>query len=611
MCSMTAIKEKVTAHEKGCQIDSSPLLTRFAAIAECYPDSAACSDGNRTLTFKELDVISNDLAAEFLRVGDGVREPIGLYMDLSWYVLPAFLAAAKAGLPYVPLDLSWPEERMRRVLDFAGCKVLVVMPGKSVPSSISENRTLMHLDAIPKSDTILTAVPASTPLYIMFTSGTTGEPKGVVVSHANAEQFATARPFPGFEAGDRISAFISLAFDGSVGEVWGGMLNGGTVVYAEKNTSLDSRRCQAFFAEQAIDCCVLSASVFNILSGQDPAIFEGLKKVILIGEQPNSAMCARVLAAGAPAALYNAYGPTECSVWNTFEDIQNLDETRAIPAGYPMTGVTLQIVDAEGKPLPKGEWGEVLIGGPCVSLGYYNDPERTRAVFIPDPLDPSRTVYKTGDRGRIDEQGKLHLSGRFDDQVKISGVRVELGEIRLLINAAPMVLLGHALYDAEFGLIAYVVKKPGYEHLDEHRLHEELVAFLSRHLSAHSLPKHTIPVPRMPLNSNGKVHGASLPRPELSIAAASGDSSASAVLTTFRDALHNPSYTIDDAFLSRGGSSLLAARLVGDLHKLTGVWVPLELFMRPRTAKLVELYVSSAGKTLPALHEETYQEVRF
>lgn len=597
----------------------SALLSRFAHTAAEYADRPACIWDGNTLTYDELDRSSSKLAGEIMELAADSPSPVALFLDRSCEVLIACLAAAKAGVPYVPLSPTWPEERIRKALNKVGARVAIATPTHPAPKPLTDDMTVIEVDARKESgkpsareQKSFPETDSSTPLYILFTSGSTGEPKGVVVTHGNVFRFSTAPECPGFQANKRVTSCCATVFDVSVTEIWGGMLSGCTMICCPKETFLDSRRCLDFFRENHLNYAVLPTAVFNALASQDPGIFGSLEKLILCGELPNSALCKEVQDTAPPNSFYNAYGPTECTVFVTVEKIGDIDGTSIIPAGLPLPSASISIVDKENNLLPPEQWGEVLIGGEAVAAGYFEDSERTALAFVPNPADPATTVYRTGDRGMVTRDGRLLISGRFDDQVKVSGMRVELGEIKTLINAAPGVRVGHVVHKADHGLIAYAVMEKHPAQPDEKDVGADLRVFLEKHLPAALVPRHIIFVPVLPLNSNGKVDSGQLPLPNFCQSPLTAEDDTSEILEAFRAALLDDEFGPEDSFLASGGNSLVAATLIGTLHRQTGVWVPLEYFSKPKTAQLVQMFICSAkpATTIPS-QQSTREQVRF
>lgn len=591
----------------------SGLLERFAAVTAAHGESLACCNGEACLTYAELDALSDDLASRLAAHSGSGRHSVALYLDRSCEVLVACLAAAKAGIAYVPLDPSWPTERLEAIAKQTRAASVVFASGQEPPLELQAmlhcHQAITRPDAMDDGEnTIQTALPSTdenTPLYILFTSGSTGAPKGVVVTHSNVLHLATGREFPGFVPGRRITSCIPLSFDASVLEVWGGMLNGCAMMCTCKETFLDARRCKDYLARQRVDYVVIAAAVLATLLGQDTTTFKGVEKLITGGELPNCTLCGQMLATAPPKAFYNSYGPTECTVLATWEHITNIKEGEIVPAGHPLPTAYVRIVDENITLQPPGVWGEVLLGGAGVSAGYFNDPKKTAEAFVPDPADPSRTVYRTGDRGRLDKNGRLTISGRFDDQVKIAGMRVEPEEIRAVLDAAPSVRLSHVSSRSGLGLVAHVVLH--LDHMAEPQsARQSIRAYLTERLPTHMMPGHIIFLPSLPLTSNGKIDSAALPlpaTPSFPDTAEQDQPLQDPVLLAFRKVLHNGEYAAEDSFLSCGGSSLSAASLIGTLHHETGIWVPLELFSEPGTARLVRMFIESARSAdVPAPH---------
>lgn len=603
-------KEQIEQNKKA---QHSPLLARFAAMATDRPHTPACVRDKYTMSFQELDNASTALAVRYLQICAESPGPVALHLPWSPEVLTASLAAAKADIPYIPFDTSWPEIRIRKVLERTGARILVISPETPLHEDFMDGIKVIILDlsegienSLPTEEESLSTPVADSPLYILFTSGSTGEPKGVVVNHGNIVSMFAGEDFPAYDPGGCVGASCSLGFDGSVFALWGGMLNGCTIVCATKDTFLDAKQCRSYFNRHNIDYILLPVSVFNILAMQDPTIFGNLKKLFIGGELPNSALCKKVQYAAPPKEFYNCYGPTECTVYITAELIEKVDENDIIPAGKPVAAGYLRIADKDLNPLPVGEWGEILIGGKGVTTGYINAPEQTEKAFVTDPADSRKTVYRTGDRGKLGPDGRLTVSGRLDNQVKISGVRIEPGEIKGVLNAFPGVEAAHVMHLQDFGLIAYIVKdKAGSMEEDPHG---NIRDFLAQRLTPAMMPREIMFISSLPLNINEKIDEKNLPLPATSQSFGKDESKEFSVLGSFKAVLGDHDYKADDTFLSCGGTSLSAARLIGVLQRNTGIWVQLNLFSQKQTVHIVEMFINSAMMSNKKSFPETKRE---
>ncbi len=603
------------AQPKQAGAAESLLLARFAATMATCRQEVACVKGECVMTFEALDSASTALALRFLRILPRGAGPVAVHLDWSPEMLVSCLAAAKAGVPYIPFDTSWPADRIQRILGRTNAPILVVSPETPFAGAEIDGVTVLTLDlheiGAASSVVPVASLPrpeGNSPLYIMYTSGSTGEPKGVIVTHNNVAAIASLPEGPsGFKPGRRVGTGCSLGFDGSIFALWGGMLNGCTVVCTSKETLLDARQCRNYFNDHTIDYIFLPTSVFHALSAQDSSLFGKIEKLIIGGELPNSSLCKKVQDATPPKEFFNIYGPTECTVFITAERIERGDAD--ITAGKPVSAGYLRIVNNDLIPLEPGEWGEILIGGEGVAKGYLNAVCQTEAAFIPDPENSDQKMYRTGDRGMLTTNGRLVISGRLDDQIKISGERVEPGEIKAALNAVPGVADSHVAYWPDYGLVAYVVADLGGAREDG--LHSRIRSILGKRLPSVMVPRDIIPVPFLPLNSNGKVDARNLPVPAGVRQFRKEISEDVSVLGSFRHVLRDDGYTAEDTFLSCGGTSLSAARLIGILQKHTGVWVPLKLFSERKTVQLVEMFIESSKKSItPPLPGSKRQQVR-
>lgn len=584
------------------------MLTRFRRMVEHHGDAEACLFGAHALSYRELDRISGVLAARLADLGLCQRRPVGVLLERSPEVVAAFVAAAKAGTPYVPLAPDWPEHRSRGILERCGAGLVLTHPSDPPRRDGFCGLPTLAVDiGAPGEARPLAPPPApdqELALYVLHTSGSTGTPKGVMVSHANVLHFAANFCPESLRPGARVAFCAALTFDATVLEIWGSLLNGCTIVGGDTADILDAARLRSFLERNAVGSMFLATAAFNALALQDPSVFAPLEALFMGGEKPNLEIVRSVLAAGPPKGLHHCYGPTETTVIIARDLVRAVAPDGAhLPVGRAIGEAFVRIHDGQGRELPAGETGEVVLGGPTVAMGYNNDDALTAQAFVADHEHPGQRLYRTGDLGRLDDEGRLTILGRLDDQIKISGCRVSLGEICSVIEQAPQVATAHVAVPSGFREpVAYVAPKP------ESGLTEaSLRAFLAARLPRYMLPVRIILLPEMPVNANGKVDRQRLPAPPL---LPSPDRGEGAVLGLFRRILGDGGFRKADSFLAHGGTSLKAAALIAGIRDATGVLVPLDLFYAPRTAEGVELFVSVADASkAPAPAATPYDEV--
>jgi amino acid adenylation domain-containing protein len=437
------------------------LHQRLTVTAEHHPDRLAVVDGERTLTYAQLECRSNQVAHVLQDAGVGPGCRVGLYLDKSADAVTAIHGVLKAGAAYVPLDPLSPTARLALILD--DCAVTCLVSSSDKTSSWGElirvaapPQALFVIDGDPSDPDPRAGLPpvftraamdaASTSpprarngpddlAYILYTSGSTGNPKGVMLSHTNALAFVDwARRIFSVSPADRLSSHAPFHFDLSVFDLFAASTSGAAVVLVPPGTSVLPVQVRKFMESQGITVWYSVPSVLSMLAirgGLQPGDLPDLRLVLFAGEVfPTKYL--RELMAVLPAARFaNLYGPTETNVCTWYE-VPSLasDEDEPIPIGRPIEGVEAFGVDDDGLQVEVGDTGELYVGGPTVAKGYWNDPERTARSFVPDPRpNAGGLCYRTGDLVQQLSDGNLRFLGRIDAQVKSRGYRIELGEI--------------------------------------------------------------------------------------------------------------------------------------------------------------------------------------
>ncbi|MEW2115621.1 amino acid adenylation domain-containing protein [Streptomyces sp. NPDC005474] len=561
----------------------------FAAQVSRSPDATAVVCGSDRLTYAELDARSDALAAR-LRAGGVDREtPVALLMDRSAHVPVAMLAVLKAGGSYVPLNPAFPVRRLHWMLADTGARLLLTDAALAGHEAVAGSPVPV-LDAT-EDPALDTAGPAGfdagvcTPdqlAYIMYTSGSTGEPKGIGVTGHNITALARDSGFGA--AHRRVLAHSPLAFDASTYEVWTPLLSGGTVVLAPPGR-IGTDTLAHLVREHRITALFLTAALFDLVVEERVELLTEVREVWTGGEAASPTSFRRALEAAPGTVLVNGYGPTETT---TFATTHRLDARAGatvegrVPIGSALDDTRLYVLDERGRPVPEGAVGELCVGGTGVARGYIGRPGLTARQFAVDPYGPpGARMYRTGDLARRRPDGTIDYLGRADQQVKIRGFRIEPGEVEAELARCPGV--GRAAVvvredtPGEPCLVAYVVAAPG---ADAHPA--ELHRALADRLPAYMLPAAIVTVPGLPTTPNGKLDRRALPAPaeqalrraefmeprtdtERLAAEVWGE-----VLGTGRVGRH-------DDFFALGGHSLRATRAVSRLGVRLGTEVPLRL----------------------------------
>ncbi|MFE6665134.1 amino acid adenylation domain-containing protein [Streptomyces sp. NPDC057697] len=585
----------------------------FAEQVRARPDAPAVVDAGRTLTYAELDARSDRLAG-LLRgrgAGDGAR--VGVRLERGHGLVTAVLGILKAGGAYVPVSPGYPQERREAMLTAAGATVVVTADELSLAERAEAGAPAgtgaaagVQAPAGPTRPPTGSAVQAPTatgsrrPAYILFTSGSTGRPKGVVVEHRSVLRLVRGADYMEFGPDERIAQVADSSFDAFTFEVWGALLNGGTVVVVPTATVLSPGALGKALAEHRITSMFLTSALFTTVMTDRPDSFAGLRNLLVGGDVLNVAAARRLLDAepsARPARFVNAYGPTETTTFAVCGSVSGLPEdARSVPIGRPIAHTDCYVLGEDLAPVGEGESGELFIGGPGVARGYTGQPEQTEERFLPDPYatEDGARMYRTGDLVRVLADGRLDFLGRVDDQLKIRGYRVEPGEVAAALSLHPEVRDVVVVADESAGerrLVAHLAPAvPGGSPTG-------LREFLAGRLPEWMIPSAFVVVPALPLTTSGKVDRAAL----AAVPAGAGggarvpprsglerDLSALAA-----ELLGLDSVGVTDDFFALGGHSLLAMRLLSRTNDAFGVQVGLGEFLYDPTVVRLAAEVSA------------------
>lgn len=486
---------------------------------ELPEDHLAVITESDALTFRELDERANQTARYFLARGIKPGDRVGVLFDKSIYGYVGLLAIMKVGAAYVPLDPSFPADRITFIIEDAGISTVASVSAFS-PKLDSFPVDCIYLDAVAEAVNALSTARLSDeekpPLsadqlfYIIYTSGTTGKPKGVAIEHAGICNFVkVAGDIYGYRPDDRCYQGMTLAFDFHVEDLWTPLIAGATVVAGKSGASLFGADLHAFLAGKRVTVLPCVPTLWATLEEDLPDV----RIIQLSGEAVPHHLVVRWHRPG--RQILNAYGPTECSVSST---LRVLAPDSPVTVGVPLPTYTVVILD-EHRPAEaaEGAIGEIGIAGACLALGYLNRDELTGQKFIPDflglPNNPSHRIYRTGDYGRIGENGELEFHGRIDTQVKLRGYRIELGEIEAVLAQVPgigqVVVNPYETEPETTELVAYYTRQRGTSGPEPAAAAEAL----RRQLPAYMIPGYLEELPAIPMTGNNKADRKALPAP--------------------------------------------------------------------------------------------------
>lgn len=418
--------------------DTGCVHHRIEEQARRSPEAFAVAYEDETLTYADLDRKANHLAHQLVQRGVGPGTCVGLCLERSTALFVGMLGILKAGAAYVPLDPQYPAARLQAILEDVQAPV-VVTQADLIGQLPGSEAALVLVDAEKQEPTPpAVEVQPGDLAYVMYTSGSTGQPKGVMVSHRNLMHSTQARSvfYP-----DDPQAFLllsSVAFDSSVAGIFWTLTTGGTLVVSRTRQEQDMHGLRALIARHSITHTLCLPSLYEVMLEDGGSELASLRAVIVAGEACAPSVVQKHQAVLPEATLYNEYGPTEATVWSTACALTG-DVGGRVAIGRPIPGARVYVLDAHQRPVPIGVPGELYVGGEGVAQGYWKQPERTAQVFLPDVFSdvPGARMYRTGDRVCYREDGTLDFLGRVDAQVKIRGYRMEPGEIEAALVGHP------------------------------------------------------------------------------------------------------------------------------------------------------------------------------
>ncbi|MCA9688313.1 MAG: amino acid adenylation domain-containing protein [Myxococcales bacterium] len=569
---------------------STTLLDRFAAQVARTPENLAVtsSTGEGALTYRELDDQSRALASALARRGVTRDTPVAVLCERAPSYVVCILAVLKAGGAYVPIDPEHPRARLVDAIERAGVTLLLA-PGSTSESVVDlgcEVLTMKDAAAAARDVALHSPLPGSL-AYIIFTSGSSGRPKGVAITHANVVDFLDSVAFLDNGPAHALLQLMPLIFDVSTVDIWMSLTTGTRLVmFAPSVPTLDE--LERVVERFAITTMVPSTGLLHTIIDERPALLANMRQVLTGGDVLSPSHVARALPK-LPGIMANGYGPTECTVGTSMYVMRPGDVVPPrIPIGAPFASSRVYIVDAALRLVPIGVPGELCIGGPGIARGYVGAPGMTAALFCPDPFGaPGSRMYRTGDRARYLEDGTLDFLGRLDEQVKVRGHRIELAEVQETLTRHPKVrqaaVLTHFLGTSK-RLAAFVVA-------DAPLSAGDLQGFASASLPEYMIPNDIFVLERMPHTSNGKIdrralygHLAAARSTERVPPATPHEAR---LLEIVSELLEHTELGVCDDLFDRGLDSLLAIRLVAQVSERLGFDLPVaQVFATPQIRAL-------------------------
>jgi amino acid adenylation domain-containing protein len=576
------------------EIPSATVAELFEEQAAKTPSATALLFGGETLSYRELNERSNRLAHYLIALGIGPENLVGVALERGLDLIVALLGIVKAGAAYLPLDTAYPRARQVHMLDDAA-------PVMMISDSRVQNRaphtfevlldTPKVLDGIacapvhnPTDEERRSPLDARLPIYVNYTSGSTGQPKGVLVPHVAVVRLVREQSYVRLDSSSRLLQMAPLSFDAATFEIWGALLNGGSLVIAPDGPQTPEDIGELLIG-YSINTVWLTAGLFDVVVDTALDSLAGIQQLLAGGDVLPPDRVTAVMKAHPNCRVINGYGPTENTTFSCCYPVPP-DEvfSMGVPIGPPIRGTRAYVLDAALQPVPIGVPGELYVAGAGLACGYLNRPALTAERFVADPhaVEPGARMYRTGDLTNWRDDGVLQFLGRADQQVKIRGFRIEPGEIEAALRATPAIDQAVVVVDEPPSgkrLVAYVVPAPETQPDLEH-----LRQSLAERLPDYMIPAAFVALPSLPLTPNGKIDRRGLPKPELEA------QNHRAPLTPNQEKLCEIMAQIlsvhhigmDDGFFALGGHSLMATRLVSRVRAEFGVEISLrDVFTTP------------------------------
>ncbi|NRV32074.1 amino acid adenylation domain-containing protein [Clostridium beijerinckii] len=589
----------------------------FEEQVELTPDNIAVTFEDSKLTYKELNEKSNKVAACLREKGVKHGTIVGIMVNRSLEMIIGIIGILKAGGGYLPIDPETPKDRVKYMLEDSKANILLVQGNLIEEAQFNINIVNLNEKNIDKYEgvNLIRENNSSDVAYIIYTSGSTGMPKGVIINHYSAVRVVKNTNYIEISKDDRILQLSNYAFDGSIFDIYGALLNGATLVMMSKETLLDINELANLIKKKKVTITFITTALFNTIVDMKIECLANLKKILFGGERASVGHVKRALDYLGKGRIIHVYGPTESTVYATYYNVNEINkEDKTIPIGKPLANTSLLVVDDNGDIVPIGVEGELCIFGDGLSRGYLNNKELTEKKFTSSKYIKDERIYHTGDLVKWLPSGEVEFIGRMDNQVKIRGHRIELGEIEsklLEIDGIKSVVVVDKVKNDSKYICAYYVSQNEYTV-------SELRNILLRTLPEYMIPTYFVKLEKFILTRNGKVDKKSLPEPSGDIYTgkqyvAPRNELEKKLVQIWSEILEVKNIGIDDNFFELGGHSLKATVLVAKINKELDIAIPLrEIFDRGNIRKISE-FINETGENkyekISLVEEKDYYKV--
>ncbi|MCV2516991.1 surfactin non-ribosomal peptide synthetase SrfAA [Bacillus subtilis] len=595
------------------------IVQLFEEQAANTPDHTALQYEGESLTYRELNERANRLARGILSLGAGEGRTAAVLCERSMDMIVSILAVLKSGSAYVPIDPEHPIQRMQHFFRDSGAKVLLTQRKLKALAEEAEFKGVIVLADEEESyhanaRNLALPLDSEAMANLTYTSGTTGTPKGNIVTHANILRTVKETNYLSITEQDTILGLSNYVFDAFMFDMFGSLLNGAKLVLIPKETVLDMARLSRVIERENISILMITTALFHLLVDLNPACLSTLRKIMFGGERASVEHVRKALQTVGKGKLLHMYGPSESTVFATYHPVDELEEhTLSVPIGKPVSNTEVYILDRTGHVQPAGIAGELCVSGEGLVKGYYNRPELTEEKFVPHPFTSGERMYKTGDLARWLPNGDIEFIGRIDHQVKIRGQRIELGEIEHQLQTHDRVQESVVLaVDQGAGdklLCAYYVGEGDISS-------QEMREHAAKDLPAYMVPAVFIQMDELPLTGNGKIDRRALPIPNANVSrgvsyVAPRNEIEQKVADIWAQVLQAEQVGAYDHFFDIGGHSLAGMKMLALVHQELGVELSLkDLFQSPTVEGLAQVIASAekgtAASISPAEKQDTY-----